>query len=931
MPNYVLPQVLVFQEFTAAPAATATPLLACIVGEQFELFRYSNAAEKALIHVSSTYDASVETCYAWPGRTAGAVVNDTYTRVFFDNALLQYFHDPSGDGSPIYWDGVNNNRIAATSVVWKTGNGFARDGTLLRDVQVGDSIKLLASACGGPTTLSSTVIGLIPDVVAAIVGTATADVDNQGALSATTSSAQVAGSVNDVEILSVAGGSYNGLATGNPSEVYTVEVIGASVGGDATTALLKVTSASGNDNQAAITPSAFSVATPIGTRGMTATFDTGGTSISSNPAVPPDDFLIGQKWTIHVQQAYAVPTKTSGGVYTGPSDTTYIVTITTGGKFSDTVKPQITVSTTTGIDLSGPTTVPASATNVAVGTRGVLIHFTGTALNGGDRFYVPVTAVASGAYHTLVLANNLTPAMRGDCTPSSSEPAPDLDVTLFIKKNIEVTENRLGFAPLVNWTQSANELCLESDIVAYDASWQSGGILQALPVTDGSVYIQHRDRLPENCATVGTITDVSEVPTALGTVDPDNPLAFGVYKALSNSNGQPVKYLGVCGASSTLTLDDWLTALNVLVGRDDVYGLVPLTQDETVLQAFEAHCLDQSSAENGRWRICWLNMAATNPIDVYSVDAGNPTQPVLATITQDPNLPSPAYVDVTSTGQTFLTSGVLPGDTVRALYTSDGFGNLTWTDFTVDVVLNEESIRLLSGPASAVNVASKIEIWRTLSTTQLATELATNPGIYASRRAYLVWPDVVGDAGQTFPGYYLCAALSGLRSGVLPQQGLTNVAVIGFDDVSRTTTLFSAAQLNIMAASGYWIVTQDPNDGVIYTRHQLSTGDQSDLNFKEQSITTNLDSISYVFLNALAPYIGQGNVTQTMINILQGEILSVITVLSNTVTVDRLGPQIITAIIKSLAVSPTLRDRIVCVIDLTLPYPLNNVELHLVV
>ncbi len=934
MPNYVLPQVLVFQEFTSATQAAETPLLACIVGEQFALFRYSDAAEKAEILVSSTYDPTTETCYAWPSRPAGGVVDQSYTRVFFDDALLQYFNDPSGDASPIYWVGPNKNRIRADDVVFKTANGYSRDAALLRDVQVGDAIKLLASACSRPVTLRSTVIGLLADQIAATIGSASADSDNQGTLIAGTSQSQTAGAHNDVEIGSVDGTSYNGLAQGNPTETYTVEVIGASAGGDATTALLKVTSASGNDNQAAIVPAAFSSPTDIGTRGLTVTWDESGSSATSGPVVPAMDFLIGQKWVITVTQDYTPTTELSGGTYTGPSDTTYVVTVTLGGNFTDPTQPQVTVSTTTGIDLSGPTTVTASATFIAIGTRGALIKFTGTALNAGDRFYVPVTAVKDGAIKTLVLANNLPDEMRGDCvissSSSSSVAAPDLDVTLYIKKNIEVTEDRIGFAPLVNWTQSATEICLEDNIVSYDASWQSGGVLQPLPVEDGVVYVQHRDRLSENCATVGTITDVSSVSTALGTVDPDNPLAFGVYKALSNSNGQPVKYLGVCG-DSDLTLDDWLVALNILVGRDDVYSLVPMTQEETVLQAFNAHCADQSTPENGRWRICWLNMAAVNPIAIYTADATDSDQPVLATITQDPDLPSPAYVDVNAPGQTFLTSGVRALDTVRAIYSSDGFGNLTYTDFTVDAVINEEAIRLVSGPAAPVNVPSKIEIWRTLNATQLSDNLATFPGIFASRRAYLIWPDVCGDAGQTFPGYFLCAALAGLRSGVLPQQGLTNIPVVGFDDVTRTTTLFSAAQLNTMAAAGYWIVTQNPNDGVIYTRHQLSTGDQSDLNFKEQSITTNLDSISFVFLNALAPYIGQGNVTQTMINILQGEILAVITQLSNNVSVDRLGPQIITAAIQSLAVSPTLRDRIVCVINVTLPYPLNNVELHLVV
>jgi hypothetical protein len=245
-------------------------------------------------------------------------------------------------------------------------------------------------------------------------------------------------------------------------------------------------------------------------------------------------------------------------------------------------------------------------------------------------------------------------------------------------------------------------------------------------------------------------------------------------------------------------------------------------------------------------------------------------------------------------------------------------------------VLNEETIRLVSGPSSPVNVPSKIEIWRTLTKTELAENLATNPGLFFSRRAYLVWPDQVGNNGVTFPGYFLCAGLAGLRGGVLPHQGLTNVELLGFSDLSRTTEFFSATQLDILAASGYWIVTQDPNDGQVFTRHQLSTGDQDDLNQKEQNITTNLDNISLNFLLRMKPFIGRGNVTPTMIQLLQGEIIALIELFKNTITVDILGPQIISAQIVELAPHATLKDRVVARISLDLPEPFNNLELHLV-
>jgi len=280
-------------------------------------------------------------------------------------------------------------------------------------------------------------------------------------------------------------------------------------------------------------------------------------------------------------------------------------------------------------------------------------------------------------------------------------------------------------------------------------------------------------------------------------------------------------------------------------------------------------------------------------------------------------------------GGQLLENGVRSGDILRTNYSSDGFGNFTYSEYVIDRVINEETCRLLTGPSSPINVPQKMEIWRQLSKTELAAQLAALPGQYTNRRAYLVWPDVVGNAGVTFPGYFLCCALAGLRSGVLPHQGLTNVEILGFDDMSRTTDLFSATQLNLMASSGYWIVTEDPNDGTIYTRHQLSCGDQSDVNQREQSITTNVDHISYTILYRMKSYIGKGNVTQVMVDIVEGELLSILEVFKNTVVTPRLGPQLNEYKILSLGQDITFKDRITTYISIVPPAPFNNLEVHL--
>lgn len=101
MPDYVLPQALIYQEFKLVPTALTEPLRACPIGPQYALFRYSDSDEKALIKVTENYNPDADESYLWPGRPAGGVVDFDYTRLFIDDALLQYYNDPGGDASVI--------------------------------------------------------------------------------------------------------------------------------------------------------------------------------------------------------------------------------------------------------------------------------------------------------------------------------------------------------------------------------------------------------------------------------------------------------------------------------------------------------------------------------------------------------------------------------------------------------------------------------------------------------------------------------------------------------------------------------------------------------------------------------------------------------------------------------------------------------------
>lgn len=924
--TYVTPQVLVYQEFALVPDEITDSLRALIAGPHAFLSRYSEPTEKPNSYVG-TYDPTSDNLFGWPLRPPGGVVDVPFVKVYVDDAQLQFFQDLIGEGGVIAPVAGFNDRISIDGTAgWRANGPSPRIASLGdRDVQKGDKIHIRGVAGGSNYTLDTYVSNLTAEAIAAVTGPAVPDTSNWGTQAASEAVAFVAGETNSTTLTaSIAG--YSAYADGDLHEVYTVEVVQSSVGGALATGLLRVTSASGHDDDLQVQPGDSGVAFPVGNRGLTLTLTRTGT----------DDVLVGQKWTVTVDDEYAALAGTSGGAFSGTASTTYVWECTRGGNFADpdpSFRPQMRAYTTTGVDSSNPIVLNAANAAYPVGTKGVTFTFNPTtpATTGqnptpaiypagvakGDRFYVAVSAAQDGRISTIVLGHNL---------PSQILAATDLDVTLYVERNIQVDENPGDSA---NWDPQEQQLVLHGGLTATDEDFTAGGVPTPLAITGGKVYIEYRAWLATLVGDVGTIYDVGQLDAMIeGALSPDNPLKWGVYKALSNANGTQVKFTAVADPDS---LDSWTALVALLVGRDDVYNIVPLTWDREVQNLVAAHCNDQSSPEHKAWRTCFVNLKA-NTVGV-AVDATTSAdgQVVLARIMDDPDQTGTQNVllTVSSGNGNLVANKVRPGDVVRTGFALDANGAAVWDEYIVDEVRNEDTLLLVDGPVNAVSVPQKVEVWHNFTKDEIAADLASQAGSFGSRRVKAVWPDQVGSAGTVMPGYFLCCALAGLRSGVVPHQGLTNLEIAGFDDISRSTKFLNGDQLNVMAEAGVWVVTQDPA-GEVFTRHALTT-DRTSVETSEEMITSNLDSISYLYARRMAPYIGLMNVTPSALLVLETEIDSIIGFLTSSVNIDRLGPQVIDATVVQLRKHAFLPDRVVAVVQHTLPYPLNNLEVHIVI
>jgi hypothetical protein len=943
------PSVQITQVFTQSAAEPAEPLRACIVGPNAILHRYTDSTEKETIYVGQ-YDHVVDTCYSWPERSAGGIVDQDYVRVFIDNALLMYYEDLAGNntggrGTVTAVSGYTN-RIQSSTVNYRTnGASFPRSALLFdRDVAIGDRayVRGVEDPLGDCIVheLWTSVAGFVTSTTTDVVNAATNDTNNAAAQSASSSISQTAGAVNCVTAAVDGSTDYDGLAAGYPCETYTIEVVRSSVAGCGA-ARLRVTSASGTDNVDDVTPEDFGTPTAIGTRGLYVEFslDSGSCSSSASAAeAANDEFVIGQTWEVEICQDYADVCAASGGSYGGLQDDTYVVEVTKGGVWADL--PEITVTTIKGLDFSGPTTVSNANVAIPIGSQGVTIEFEDctdpiTGLCKGDKFYIACETGANGPIRTLVLRHDL---------PDELLNVADLDLRLFIQKDIEVTENRLSDPPNVNYTLESTQICLNAGITAYDPAWTNNGVELALPVHGGApesskIYIHYREWSDDHVDQLNFVSSVADLDDIPGQLDEDNPLKWGVYRALQNSNSARVAYIAV--PDGTDSLDDYQTAIARVDGRDDIYNFVPLTYSREVINLFVTHANTESGPERSNWKavVCALQGKTSKLLVGQSSAADQALSPtstdgelVLAKLLDNPNATGTQYTKLTvpAANSDFITYGVRSGDIVRFLYSIDGFGNETYTEFIVDSVLSENSLLLQAGHTSAINVAQKVEIWRNLNRTEIKDDLIDQAQGYGSRRVVAIWPDRPATAGNVQAGYFLAAAIAGLASGVVSNQGLTNLEVSGFDNLtSYTTDYFTDAQLTEMSNGGVWIVTEDRN-GTPITRHAVTT-DTSDLKVREEMIRRNLDSISYLFVNALRPYIGKANATPTLLQRLNYIITSNIDTLTAPFASPDLGPRLLAGTIVTLRIHPLAADRIEIVLNLTLPAPLNEVQLYLVV
>jgi hypothetical protein len=915
--TYLLPQVLVQQDFASLPASATQELIAVIVGPQ-KLIRDINDPSDLELVSYGTFDTLMDKTYTLKGVDDLDVIEKDSVNLQLKDVFARY---ATLSGTTQIKLGSAQNLLTLDTTQAGFVEHLNNDGTTAfarnaffknRDVKVGDGVIVTE---GGAIKSQSRIIELIRDVVAPTAGSITADASNVAVATGTSVFSSTVVDDKDTDrtvsastVLGAANSFTGDLALGYLEDTYTIEVVTA---GNATNARFRVTSVKGdNVDNVAITGTSPNQLLVVGTKGSRVVFSSFSTA-----------FILGEKYTVTAKKVFpnTTPTAVDANLYAGLFNTVYEVQVVKGGVWADL--PQVAVTTTNGIDYSSPQTV-ASDTNFFLGSLGVKAKFaTGDGLRLGDKFYVVINAASAGATKTVKIADPL---------PSSVTSSTVISVDFCYRaESVEIPRVGYPTAGSTAWSLNSDgtEITVSNDIYVLNSEFtEVGGLPLQMIVKSANVFVGYRALQLAKTNQINTISDAGLIESQIGKVVPENPVAYAVLKALQNSAGTKVYYVPVDEDS----VDGYNRAFDATTYDGSAYYIVPTSGDQQVLQAAKSHVLAASADDRARERIAIVSESFSSVVDLYSKKVDG--QAWVGYVSAAPGSSPAVYNRVTVPGAHFLTDGIRPGDIFRSDFTVNALGQEVYQSFRVVSVSDEENI-VLESPAFATAVGSsinprRVQVVRALSKNEQALLIAGNSEAYGSRRVVNVWPDFLQDGDKYVDGYFGAAAIAGLKSGVAPHQPLTNVILNGFTKADRSTPYFTLSQLNTVANGGTWIIDQDRFEGAIYNRHQLTT-DYTDDNMAEISITTNLDSIAKILREDLKAFIGQYNNHPFFQELMRTRLVDRLTFLQSNAVTLKAGAQLIDYEVVQLETDPLIRTRVLATVNLTLPYPVNVIQLKL--
>ena len=942
--TYIKPQVLIHQQFSQPTNSDDTTLRAMIVGPNAILHRYSDPDEKALIALGdyspSSEDMTVD--LQTLGMSDGGVVDTDSATLYIDNALEVYFTHKAaaGDTTGFEWSGVDPNTINCDIDNFSFvdfDEDHKRYPRLPRDVQPGDYVEVSCDVedtinpCGKVSLLSKiTSIGVTSSTATISAATAVdpkASIASASAVSVDSSNVHAPENKPTLVVTEdanhVTGFNPYKAGTFSPTYVVTVDSMISSANCSNTLRIRIQCTDTGEDYYENILSG---VEFKLGGFGYkaTITFKDKDVQFADNTTTPA---TVADYWTITESFVYTQSTVTTNSdeEYLGDYDDDYTVVVTRGGIVDDTADcPLFTLKSKSGYDYISNIRIKDNNKNY-YGNKGIALTFSGTQFYTGQTFTFTCKASKPEKATGLILQNNLPTAMLNTNTK--------LDIKLLACKNIALKADNPAQPGLPVFTIEDNYLTVERSLIIRDYDIDEDGDALDCELIGGKMYFEFREWAQSAVGELNYCDSVSSLDLIPGQLDPDNPVKYAVYKALTNSNGVPVVYTAVADPTD---MDDWAAAFGVVEGAEDIYSVTPTSQDIRVLNQAAALIETESGAEQCRWKTGVFSIAGVTVRKIIGQNLINNTlfttsddgEEVKAAIVPQykssvPETPtlddvSRTYITITSNNASFKNEDgsdkIKPGDTVYILNGSDNSER-----YTVNKVISAETVEIRENPYAVKQENKRIEVWHKMSKNEQAEYFGTIAGSFNTRRIMVVAPDIVGEDTLELPGYYLAAAISGYKSGINAYQGMTRTEITGFDDYSRSKPYFTESQLDLMAKSGVCIVLTDSN-GTAYIRHALSTNTSTTAD-QEEVITRDYDYICKGIHSILNKYIGRYNSTSKVLSKIRDALRNTLQSYYNNGYITSYS----NIKVQSHAL---LADRVEVYVTIGLPFPINNIEVY---
>lgn len=438
--------------------------------------------------------------------------------------------------------------------------------------------------------------------------------------------------------------------------------------------------------------------------------------------------------------------------------------------------------------------------------------------------------------------------------------------------------------------------------------------------------------------------DIDELEEAIGPVTPDNPLAYGMFIAMSNAANTEISGLGVSATSSDSpygTLTAWQEALDFLE-TEDVYGLSILTDDSLVHQIVETHvnAMSASTAKGERIGVICQDRPTREYDDIAA--SGSDGEALSATLfeTNNPLLTAgltaagvnPAsisvsdgvYLDIESDSYRWNISAVTSGTQVTVNKTfvagenDDNFYYEGTDTLLTQLLVNETYSVKVRGDTIPSTTAGK------------ATEVDTYVNIAQSYQNRRIWFLVANGAYASVSGvetlvegFFLTSAKVGQIAGTLPSTPFTNLPISGFTRVVGTNDRYSETHMNRLAAGGCDVIIQPGRGASLTSRHQLTTNVLS-VETREQSIVKAVDFCAKFLRTGLRKFIGRYNITESFLDTLATVVQGQLRFLSE-------NGVIAGADLNNIIQDTTNPDTVLVDVTLEVLYPCNYIRVTLVI